>query len=37
MELSTPTPDPTTPAAHEPPAVALTSKAVEMVKLTREQ
>jgi iron-sulfur cluster assembly accessory protein len=37
MELSAPTPDPTAPGQHEPPAVALTSKAVEMVKLTREQ
>ena len=36
MELSAPTPDPIAPAP-EPPAVALTSKAVEMVKLTREQ
>jgi iron-sulfur cluster assembly accessory protein len=34
MEPSLPTPEPTLP---EPPAVALTSKAVEMVKLTREQ
>ena len=37
MDLSPSTPDPAPSGAPEAPAVTITSKAVEMVKVTREQ